>query len=138
MKPQINDSTPYSRHFADRRGGKPGEPGQDWRGSVTGFQPSGSIDFHYSIEVRQLRATVDVHIHYSFEEEGQGTVVNPWLILDFTMPVAFRALRPAITSSRAGSRRSWPRRRAVTSWDGRPWQVTASRRAFPRREAQVW
>jgi hypothetical protein len=45
-----------------------------------------------------LRATVDVHIHYSFEPEQAGTIVNRWLILDFSMPVAFRPLRPAITA----------------------------------------
>jgi hypothetical protein len=44
--------------------GKPGQSGKDWWGSVTGFQRPGSIDFHHTIHVRQLRATVDVHIHY--------------------------------------------------------------------------
>jgi len=45
-----------------------------------------------------LRATVDVHIHYSFEPDQTGTVVNRWLILDFRMPVALRLLRPLITA----------------------------------------
>jgi len=42
---------------------------------------------------------VDVHIHYSFEQEQAGTVVNRWLVLDFRMPVAFRPLRPLITGA---------------------------------------
>ena len=93
------DVDPYPVQLGSRyHDGKPGEPGKDWWGSVTGFQPPGSIDFHHTIRVRQLRTTVDVHIHYSFEEEGQGTVVSRWLILDFSMPLAFRPLRPAITS----------------------------------------
>jgi hypothetical protein len=45
-----------------------------------------------------LRATIDVHIHYSFEQEQADTVVNRWLILDFSMPVVFRPLRPVITT----------------------------------------
>ena len=45
-----------------------------------------------------MRATVDVHIHYSFEQEQAGTVVSRWLILDFRMPIAFRLLRPVITA----------------------------------------
>jgi hypothetical protein len=42
---------------------------------------------------------VDVHIHYSFEQDDQGTVVNRWLVLDLRMPVALRPLRPLITSA---------------------------------------
>jgi hypothetical protein len=79
--------------------GKPGEPGKDWWGRVTGFQPPGSIDFHHSINVRQLRATVDVHIHYSLEWEDGSTLVSRWLVLDISMPIVFRPLRPAIISS---------------------------------------
>ena len=56
--------------------GKPAEPGKDWWGSVTGFQPPGSIDFHHTIRVSQLRATVDVHIHYSLEPDNGGTHVS--------------------------------------------------------------
>jgi len=78
--------------------GKPGEPGKDWWGTVTGFQPPGSLDFHHSIPVRQLAATVDVHIHYSLEAEDGGTLVTRWLVLDVTMPFVFRALRPLVTS----------------------------------------
>lgn len=48
--------------------------------------------------MRQLRATVDVHIHYSFEQDEAGTAVARWLVLDISMPAAFRPLRPAITS----------------------------------------
>jgi hypothetical protein len=39
-----------------------------------------------------------VHIHYSFEKEGEGTLVTRWLILDFSMPIVFRPLRPLITA----------------------------------------
>jgi hypothetical protein len=54
--------------------------------------------FHHTIGVRQLRATVDVHIHYSFEQESSDTAVNRWLVLDFSMPVVFRPLRRLITA----------------------------------------
>jgi hypothetical protein len=70
--------------------GKPDEKGNDWWGTVTGFQPPGSLDFHHTISVTQLRATVDVHIHYSFEPEDAGTRVNRWLVLAITMPVLAR------------------------------------------------
>jgi hypothetical protein len=79
--------------------GKPAEPGKDWWGTVTGFQPPGSIDFHHIIHIRQLRATVNVHIHYSFEPESQSTLVNRWLVLDITMPAILRPLRAIITKS---------------------------------------
>jgi hypothetical protein len=93
------DVEPYPVRLGSRyHDGKPGEPGKDWWGSVTGFQPPGSIDFHHAIQVRQLRTTVDVHIHYSFEPEESGTLVSRWLVLDFRMPIVVRPLRPAITS----------------------------------------
>ncbi len=93
------DVEPYPVQLGSRyHDGKPAEPGQDWWGTVTGFQPPGSVDFHHTIRVRPLRATVDVHIHYSFEPQQAGTVVNRWLILDFSMPMAFRPLRPLITA----------------------------------------
>jgi uncharacterized protein YndB with AHSA1/START domain len=82
--------------------GKPGEPGKSWYGTVTGFQPPGSLDFHHTIAVSQLRATVDVHIHYSFEpQDGDAarTRVNRWLVLDIAMPVVFRPLRRFIISA---------------------------------------
>ena len=68
-------------------------------GTVTGFQPPGALDFHHTIGVRQLRATVDVHIHYSFEPDGTGTQVVRWLVLDITMPLLFRPLRRLIIKS---------------------------------------
>ena len=99
---RTTDVEPYPVRLGSRyHDGKPGEPGQDWWGSVTGFQPPGSIDFHHTIQVRQLRATVDVHIHYSSEhdeQDDQRTVVTRWLVLDISMPVVFRPLRPAITA----------------------------------------
>ncbi len=82
--------------------GKPDKPGKSWWGTVTGFQPPGSLDFHHTITVRQLRATVDVHIHYSFEPEAgdeRRTRVSRWLLLDVTMPIAVRPLRRFITSA---------------------------------------
>jgi hypothetical protein len=99
---RTTDVEPYPVRLGSRyHDGNPDEPGKDWRGSVTGFQRPGSIDFHHTIRVRQLRATVDVHIHYSIEPEeraDQRTVVSRWLVLDVSMPVAFRPLRSAITT----------------------------------------
>jgi hypothetical protein len=40
---------------------RPREPGKDWWGTVVGVWPPGSIDFHHTIRVTQLRATLDVH-----------------------------------------------------------------------------
>ena len=79
--------------------GKPGEPGNDWWGTVTGFQPPGLLDFHHTIHVRQLRATIDVHIHYSLEPGDGGTRVTRWLVLDIAMLAVLRPVRPLITAS---------------------------------------
>jgi hypothetical protein len=96
---RTTDVEPYPVQLGSRyHDGKPDQPGKDWWGTVTGFQRPGSIDFHHTIRVRQLRATIDVHIHYSFEQEQTGTIVNRWLILDFRMPIAFRPLRSVITT----------------------------------------
>lgn len=67
-----------------------------WPGTVTGFQPPGALDFHHTIHVSRLRATVDVHIHYSIEPQGDGTLVDRWLVLDVTLPTVLRPLRPLI------------------------------------------
>src|ERR1700688_4382354 len=96
------DVDPYPVTLGSRYlDGRPGEPGKDWRGTVTGFQPPGSPDFPHSIHVRQLRATIDVHIHYSLErepeQESARTKVSRWLVLDISMPILFRPLRTAIT-----------------------------------------
>jgi uncharacterized protein YndB with AHSA1/START domain len=97
---RTTDVEPYPVRRGTRyRDGKPDQPGKDWRGTVTGFQPPGSVDFHHTIHVRQLMATVDVHIHYSLETEGDGTLVSRWLVLDVTMPALFRPLRPLVTAS---------------------------------------
>jgi hypothetical protein len=94
------DVEPYPVRRGSRyHDGKPGEPGKDWWGTVTGFQPPGSVDFHHTIHVRQLLATVDVHIHYSLEADNDGTVVTRWLVLDVTMPFVFLPLRPVVTAS---------------------------------------
>jgi hypothetical protein len=94
------DVEPYPVQLGSRyHDGKPDEPGKGWWGTVTGFQPPGSIDFHHNIAVRQLRATVDVHIHYSFESAEERTRVSRWLALDVTMPIAFRPLRPLMIRS---------------------------------------
>jgi uncharacterized protein YndB with AHSA1/START domain len=97
------EAEPYPVRLGTRyHDGKPDEPGKSWWGCVTGFQPTGSIDFHHTITVKQVRATVDVHIHYSIEladEQQERTKVNRWLVLDFAMPIVFRPLRRAITSA---------------------------------------
>jgi hypothetical protein len=94
------DVEPYPVQLGSRyHDGKPGEPGKDWWGTVIGFQPPGSLDFHHTIAVSQLRATVDVHIHYSFESEDDGTRVSRWLVLDIAMPAALRPLRRLILAS---------------------------------------
>jgi uncharacterized protein YndB with AHSA1/START domain len=98
------DGTTDVQPYPVRRGtryhdGKPGQAGKDWWGTVTGFQPPGSVDFHHTIHVRQLRATIDVHIHYSLEAEDGTTTVTRWLVLDIAMPAVFRPLRPLVTSS---------------------------------------
>jgi hypothetical protein len=93
------DVEPYPVRRGRRyRDGKPDDPGKDWCGTVTGFQPPGSVDFHPTIHVTQLRATIDVHIHYPLEA-NDGTTVTRWLVLDIAMPIFFRPLRPLITRS---------------------------------------
>ncbi len=79
--------------------GKPGQPGKDLWGTVTGFQPPGALDFHHTIHVSQLRATVDVHIHYSLEPDGAGTQATRWFVLDITMPMLVRPARRLIIKS---------------------------------------
>jgi len=95
------DVEPYPVRLGSRyHDGKPGEPGKDWWGTVTGFQPPGSLDFQHTIHARPVAATIDVHIHYSLEEQDDGTTaVNRWLVLDVAMPLVFRAVRPLITAS---------------------------------------
>jgi len=96
------DVDPYPVRLGTRyHDGKPDEPGKSWWGTVTGFQPPGALDFHHTIRVAALRATVDVHIHYSFEpREGEHghTDLTRWLVLDITMPLLLRPLRRLITS----------------------------------------
>ncbi len=97
---RTTDVEPYPVRLGTRyHDGKPDEPGKDWWGTVTGFQPPGSLDFHHTIHVGQLRATIDVRIHYSIEPENDSTEVTRWLVLDITMPVLLRPLRPLITAS---------------------------------------
>jgi hypothetical protein len=97
---RTTDVEPYPVQLGSRyHDGKPDKPGKDWWGTVTGFQPPGSLDFHHTITVNQLRATVDVHIHYSFEANDGGTQVGRWLVLDISMPIVFRPLRGLITKS---------------------------------------
>ena len=91
---------PYPVRLGSRyHDGKPGEPGKEWWGTVTGFQPAGALDFHHTIHIRQLRATVEVYIHYSFEPDGAGTQAARWLVLDITMPMLLRPARPLIIRS---------------------------------------
>lgn len=93
------DVDPYPvRLGSEYHDGKLDEPGKDWWGTVVGFQPPGSIDFRHRIRVAQLRATADVHIHYSFEWEDGGTRVDRWLVLDVHMPTIVRPLRSVMLS----------------------------------------
>ncbi len=97
---RTTDVEPYPVQLGSRyHDGNPDEPGKDWWGTVTGFQPPGSLDFHHVIEVKQLRATIDVNIHYSFERQREGTKAKRWLSLDVAMPIPLRPLRRLITSS---------------------------------------
>lgn len=94
---ETTDVEPYPVALGSRyHDGRPGQPGKDWWGTVTGFQPPGALDFHHTIHVRQVRASIDVHIHYSFEPDGAGTQVTRWLLLDITMPLLLRPLRALI------------------------------------------
>ena len=69
------DVEPYPVQLGSRyRDGRPGESGKEWWGTVTGFQPPGALDFHHTIDVSQLRAPVDVRIHYCFEPEVRARV----------------------------------------------------------------
>jgi len=95
---ETTDVAPYPVQLGSKyHDGKRAEPGKDWWGTVIGFQPPGSIDFHHVIHVSQLRATVDVHIHYSLEWEGQTTLISRWLVLDIDMPGILHPLRRLIT-----------------------------------------
>jgi hypothetical protein len=97
---ETTDVDPYPVRLGSRyHDGKPAESGKDWWGTVTGFQSPGSLDFHHTIHVSQLRATVDVHIHYSFEPADGGTQIVRWLVLDVTMPWLLRPLRRPIISA---------------------------------------
>jgi carbon monoxide dehydrogenase subunit G len=97
---ETTDVEPYPVRLGSRyHDGKPGQSGKDWWGTVTGFQPPGSLDFHHTIHVSQLKATIDVHIHYSLEPQDSGTQVNRWLVLDITMPIPLLPLRPLILKS---------------------------------------
>jgi hypothetical protein len=93
------DVEPYPVRYGSRyRDGKPGVAGKEWWGTVTGFQPPGSLDFRHAISVRQLRATIDAHIHYALEPRDGATQVTRWLVLDITMPAIARPLRTLITA----------------------------------------
>jgi hypothetical protein len=64
------------------------------------LQRPGSTDFHHTITVKQFRATVDLHIHYSFKPEDgpdQRTRVNRWPVLDVAMPFVVRPPSGLIT-----------------------------------------
>jgi hypothetical protein len=97
---ETTDVEPYPVELGSRyHDGKPGQSGKSWRGTVTGFQCPGSLDFHHTIHVSQLRATIETRIHYSLERHYGGTEVTRWLVLDITMPILFRPLRALIIKS---------------------------------------
>jgi hypothetical protein len=52
----------------------------------------------FDLRVRELGATIDVHIHYSLEAADGATRVGRWLVLDIAMPVVARPLRGLIIS----------------------------------------
>ncbi|HEV2373844.1 MAG TPA: SRPBCC family protein [Streptosporangiaceae bacterium] len=88
------DVEPYPVGLGSRyHDGKPDGTGQAWWGTVTGFQPPGSLDFHQTIDARQIWSTIDVHVHCTFERDGDTTLVSRWLVLDFKMPFFLRPLR---------------------------------------------
>jgi hypothetical protein len=94
---ETTDVEPYPVQLGSRyHDGKPGEPGKDWWGAVTGFQPPGSLDFHHTIHVKQLKARVEVNIHYSFVPDNGGTNVTRWLVLDIAIPIVLRPLSTLI------------------------------------------
>jgi hypothetical protein len=94
---ETTEVEPYPVQLGSRyHDGKPGGEGRAWRGTVTGFAPPRSLDFHHRIEVREVRAVVDVNIHYSIEAQGDGARLVRWLVLDIAMPAILRPLRPAI------------------------------------------
>jgi hypothetical protein len=94
------DVEPYPVQRGSRyHDGKPDGTGRDWWGTVTGFQPPGALDFQHTIHAKPVAATIDVHIHYSLEEQDGETVVSRWLVLDVKMPLVFRPLRPLVTAS---------------------------------------
>lgn len=94
------DVEPYPVQRGSRyRDGKPDGTGRDWWGTVTGFQPPGALDFQHTIHAKPLAATIDVHIHYSLEQQDGETTVNRWLVIDIRMPFVFRPLRPLVTAS---------------------------------------
>jgi uncharacterized protein YndB with AHSA1/START domain len=96
---RTTDVEPYPVRQGTRyHDGKPDEPGKDWWGTVTGFQPPGSLDFQHTINVSQLMAVIDVHIHYSLEPGEGGTTLTRWLLLDITMPAVFRPAQRFVTA----------------------------------------
>lgn len=97
---RTNDVVPYPVQLGSRyHDGKPDQPGKGWWGSVTGFVPPSSVDFRHTIMISQLKATVDVRVHYSFESVDGMTTANRWLVLDVAMPTILRPLRRLIIAS---------------------------------------
>jgi uncharacterized protein YndB with AHSA1/START domain len=100
---QYGDTTdvePYPVRLGTRyHDGKPTSDGKHWWGTVTAFTPPAALDFHHTIRVPEALATVEVHIHYSFEHDDGGTELTRWLVLDITMPLITRPVRRLITSS---------------------------------------
>jgi uncharacterized protein YndB with AHSA1/START domain len=88
---------PYPVHLGSRyHDGKPGGEGRGWWGTVTAFARPNALDFHHRIDVPEVRAVVDVNIHYSLEAQAAGTRLVRWLVLDIRMPAILRPLRSAI------------------------------------------
>jgi hypothetical protein len=80
---------PYPVQLGSRyHDGQPDKPGKDWWGTVTGFQPPGSIDFHHTIRVPQV--TLD------------GRCTHPLLVRDRERPHPCQPLAPARPRHAAG------------------------------------
>jgi hypothetical protein len=98
---QTTSVDPYPVQLGSRyHDGKPAGSGNSWWGTVTGFEPPGSIDFHHTIEVKPLRATVEVNIHYSLGRDAgvqARTSVTRWLVLDISIPLLLSPARPLVT-----------------------------------------
>src|ERR1700731_768296 len=73
---RTTDVEPYPVRLGSRyHDGKPDEPGKDWWGTVIGFQPPGSLDFHHTITPGancEQRLTCTSTTRWSLAAPGHG------------------------------------------------------------------